>query len=109
MKLSSLIAGAFGILGFVLSVLAGLGVGNSIEATLLRGMICSAVCYMVGYIVGLMAQQVSAEHARHVAKLVAEQDARDDQVRADEEAAKTAEIDAAQAAMPASTPNPAGS
>ena len=61
LKLASLIAGAFGILGLVLSILAGLAVSNSVESILIHSLVCGLVCYLVGYGVGLIAQQVSRE------------------------------------------------
>jgi hypothetical protein len=87
MKLSAFIAGAFGVLGFVISIMAGLGAGNSVEATLLRGLLCAGICYVVGYFVGIMAQQVALEHAQHVAKVVAEEDRRREQEQAEQLAA----------------------
>jgi hypothetical protein len=95
-KLGPFIAGAFGTVGFGLSVLAGLGAGNTVEHILTTGLVWAGVCYAVGYAAGLIAQQVALEHARRVAQLVAEQDAK---AAAAGEAAKT---DAAGAAVPGS-------
>jgi len=75
-KLSSFIAGAFGTVGFGLSVLSGMLVDNTLEQVLANSLVCAVVCYVVGYVVGVIAQQVSQEHATHVAKMVAEQDAK---------------------------------
>jgi hypothetical protein len=75
MKLSAFIAGVFGVLGFALSILAGLIADNSIESILIKAILCAVMCYVVGYIVGMMAQQVSIEHAQKLAKRVAESDA----------------------------------
>ncbi len=75
MKLNVFIAGVFGVLGFALSILAGLIADNSIDSILIKAILCAVICYVVGYIVGLMAQQVSIEHAQKLAKGVAESDA----------------------------------
>ncbi len=75
MKMSSFIAGVFGTLGFVLSMVAGIFADNPLETILLKAILCAVICYIIGYIVGLMAQQVSLEHAQGLAKRVAEQDA----------------------------------
>src|ERR1035437_7966561 len=98
MKLSSLIAGAFGIVGFVLSVFAGLLADNSLENILVKALICTVVCYIVGYLVGLIGQQVSAEHAVRLAKFVAEEDAAKEQK--DLEAAAAIESQNAQRTAP---------
>jgi hypothetical protein len=86
MKLSPFISGVFGTLGLALSFLAGIASGNSIESILYHGLLCAAICYVVGYCVGLVAQQVALEHARHVSKIVAQQDAKDEAQRLQEEA-----------------------
>ena len=91
MKLGAFIAGVFGTVGLGLSVLAGVFADNSVEAVLTRGLLSGVVCYAVGYGVGLIAQQVAFEHAGHVSKLVAEQDAADEAKRREEEAAKAAQ------------------
>jgi len=91
MKLTSLIAGAFGIVGFTLSLFAGLLVDNPVATILFKALIWAAVCYVVGYFVGLIAQQVSAEHAQSLAKRVAESDAARETKDAEELAAKEAE------------------
>jgi hypothetical protein len=75
MKLSAFIAGVFGVLGFALSILAGLIADNSIDSILIKAIFCAVICYVVGYIVGMMAQQVSIEHAQKLAKRVADSDA----------------------------------
>jgi uncharacterized membrane protein len=70
MKLSAFIAGVFGVLGFALSILAGLIADNSIDSILIKAIFCAVICYVVGYIVGMM-----AEHAQKLAKRVADSDA----------------------------------
>jgi len=112
MKLGSFLSGVFGTVGFGLSLLAGVFTGNSVEAVLTRGLCSGAVCAAVGFVVGLIAQQVALEHARHVSKIVAEQDAADEAKRLEEEAsreaqaAENAESHAAPAASTASPPAP---
>src|ERR1700690_3076574 len=91
MKLGAFISGVFGTVGFGLSVLAGVFTGNSVEAVLTRGLLSGAVCYAVGYAVGIIAQQVALEHAGHVSKLVAEQDAADEAKRLEDEATRAAQ------------------
>src|SRR4051812_42603201 len=92
-KLGSFISGVFGTVGFVLSILAGLASGNTIESILTRGLLCAGICYAVGYCVGMIAQQVAMEHAKHVTDLVAAEDSRveardrEEQARLDSEAA----------------------
>jgi hypothetical protein len=91
MKLTSLIAGAFGIVGFALSLIAGVLIDNPVTTILFKALLWAAVCYAVGYFVGLIAQQVSAEHAQSLAKRVAESDAAQETKDAEERAAKEAE------------------
>ena len=91
MKLTSLIAGVFGIVGFVLSLCAGVLIDNPINTILFKALIWAAVCYAVGYFVGMIAQQVSTEHAQSLAKRVAESDAAQETKDAEERAAKEAE------------------
>lgn len=93
MKLNSFIAGIFGIVGFVLSIMAGLLVDNPIVTILFHALIWAGVCYIAGYIVGGVAQQVSTEHAAALAKRVAESDAARE-TREAEERAKRAEDEA---------------
>jgi len=90
-KLNSFIAGVFGIVGFGLSMLAGVGAGNTVEGILTRSLISAVICYVVGYFVGLIAQQVAAEHAHHVAKMVAEADATKEAAQAEAQAQLDAE------------------
>ena len=108
MKLGPFISGVFGTVGFGLSVLAGLCAGNSVEGVLWRALICGTVCYAVGYGVGLIAQQVSLEYAAHISKVVAAQDAAEEVLRLEEEAAaKAAEAARAEAAVAAAPMAPA--
>ena len=93
MKLGAFIAGTFGILGFVLSVMAGLIVDNPADTILLHGMLWGGVCYVVGYIVGGVAQQVSSEYAVSLAKKVAEADAAKDAREAEERAQLAADAE----------------
>jgi hypothetical protein len=79
MKLGPFISGVFGTVGFTVSVLAGIETGNSIESVLTRGLLSAGICYGVGYFVGLIAQQVALEHAHHVSKVVAAEDAAKEQ------------------------------
>jgi hypothetical protein len=92
-KLGPFIAGTFGIVGFALSVLAGLIADNAFESILIRAVICAVACYIIGYVVGLMAQQVSVEHAHRLSKQVADADAAEELKAA--ELAAAAENDAA--------------
>src|SRR5579884_1207639 len=91
MKLSAFLAGAFGIVGFVLSLFAGLLVDNPVDTILFKGLMWAAICYAVGYFVGLIAQQVSLEHAQAIAKRVAEADADKERQEAEERARLDAE------------------
>jgi hypothetical protein len=102
MKLSGFIAGIFGIVGFVLSVAAGLLVDNPLATILYKALLWAGICYVVGYIVGAVAQQVSAEHAAALARKVAEADAAQE-ARELEERAKMAEAAAANNKMNAET------
>lgn len=104
MKLGTFISCVFGVLGFGLSVLAGISAGNSVESVLTRGLLSAAVCYAVGYFVGLMAQQVALEHASRVSKVIAEQDKAAEDKRLREQAEQDQQN--AQAAAEASA-NPA--
>jgi hypothetical protein len=98
MKLSPFIAGVFGTLGLALSFLAGIASDNTVETILYHGLLSAVICYLVGYGVGLIAQQVALEHARHISKLVAEEDARDEAQRLQEEADRRAQAASADAA-----------
>ena len=91
MKLGSFLSGVFGTVGFGLSLLAGVSAGNTVESVLTHGLVSGAICYMVGYGVGLVAQQVALEHAGHISKAVAAQDAAEENKRVEEEAAREAE------------------
>jgi hypothetical protein len=91
MKLSSFIAGTFGVITFVISIFAGLMADNSMESILLTAIMFAAICYVIGYGVGLAGQQVSAEHSKKLAKRVADQDAAEEQKRLEKEAALEAE------------------
>src|ERR1035437_3600479 len=91
MKLSSLIAAAFGIPGFVVSVLAGLFADNSIESILIKALACTVLCYVVGYFVGLIGQQVSVEHALRMAMQVSEKDKAEEQQQLEAAAARESE------------------
>lgn len=74
MNLPPFVAGVFGVVGFVVSVLAGLMADNPFEKILLRAMLAAVCCYIVGYIVGFIAGAVSREHAVALSKKVAEAD-----------------------------------
>jgi hypothetical protein len=88
MKLSAFIAGVFGIIGFVLSTIAGLLVDNPVATILANALLWAGICYVVGYIVGAVAQQVSTEHAAALAKRVAESDAARETREAEERATR---------------------
>ena len=70
MRLSQFIAGCFGIIGFVLAILAGLYAANDFSSILIRALLTSVACYVVGYVVGMMAQHVADEHAQRLAEQV---------------------------------------
>jgi hypothetical protein len=91
MKLTPFIAGTFGTIGFVLSLLAGMVADNEVEAILTRAMMFAVVCYVVGYGVGVVAERVSAEHAMQLAKKVAAEDAAEETARLEREAEAEAE------------------
>ena len=105
MRLGAFISGVFGTVGFGMSVLTGIGPGNSIESVLTRGLLSAGICYGVGYLVGLIAQQVALEHAHHVSTMVAADDAKKD--AREREAALEQVAESAQAA--AAQPPPAAS
>ena len=90
MKLNTFIAGIFGIVGFVLSIMAGLLVDNPIVTILFNALIWAGICYIAGYIVGGIAQQVSTEHAAALAKRVAEADSARETREAEERANRDA-------------------
>ena len=108
MKLGSFLGGVFGTVGFGLSVLAGVLADNSVESVLIHGLLSGAVCYVVGYGVGLVAQQVALEHARHLSKAVAAQDAAEAAKRQEEAAANEAQIAESAAAAGTAPGAPAG-
>ncbi|HUO09993.1 MAG TPA: hypothetical protein VM008_16935 [Phycisphaerae bacterium] len=91
MKLSSFIAGTFGIVGFVLSMVSGLIVDNPVTTIVYNALIWATICYVIGYIVGAVAQQVSSEHAAALAKRVADADAAKEAEQAEEQAKIAAE------------------
>ncbi len=95
MNLSALIAGAFGVMGFVLSVFAGIAANNPMEVILSRSILWAIACYVIGYLVGMMAGQVASEHAAKLARTVADTDAAAESARA-AKAAEDAENAAAQ-------------
>jgi len=106
MKLAPFISGVFGTLGFGLSVLAGVGAGNATDAILTHALMSAAICYTVGYFAGIIAQQVAFEHAAHISRIIATQDADaetqrlEEQAKQDAEAAANAETTAAAIAAP---------
>ena len=103
MNLSQFIAGCFGIMGLVLSIIAGLYADNAFTSILSKGLLAAFICYIVGYLVGSVAQHVADEHAQLIADKVAKFDA--------EEAAKKqaeAEAKAAQESLDAVTAVPEG-
>jgi hypothetical protein len=103
-KLGPFIAGVFGTVGFVLSIVSGVMSGNTVELILKRGVLCALGCYVVGYLAGIVAQQVAVEHARHVTEQVAAEDAR--QAAAERE--KQAQLEAEAAAANARADEPVG-
>ena len=76
MQLKMFIAGCFGIVGFVASLLAGLYVDNPTSNILMRALMALVLCYVVGYIVGLIAQFIAREHSQRIAAKVEELDAK---------------------------------
>jgi|GEM_PF-3848589 len=72
------IAGALGLTGFTIAIIAGMSVGNDASAVLTTAMLCMFGCYIVGLLVGHMAHRVLQAHveeyrashpvAGHVAK-----------------------------------------
>jgi hypothetical protein len=104
MKLSVLIAGIFGTVGFVVSVLAGLMADNTFDSILLKALLSSGICYAVGYMAGSIGQVVTHEHAGDLAKRVAEHDKK---VAAEkEEAERKAAAEAIEAAAVAHNTSP---
>jgi hypothetical protein len=75
MRLSQFISGCFGIVGFVVSTIAGLYADNSFNSVLLHAILAAVLCYFLGWVIGLMAQATAAEQARHIADKVAALDA----------------------------------
>lgn len=93
MKLNLIVAAIFAIVGFVLSVIAGLLADNTVETILWKAILCSGLCYLVGYAIGLFGQVIAQEHAATLARKVAEHDAREAAAKEEadrEEAAKEA-------------------
>ena len=104
MRLGPFVAGAFGIVGFVLSTAAGLVADNGFEGILLKAMLSAVVCYVIGYLVGLIGEQVSREHAAAICKKVAESEAAIEKAKQDKQAADAAEVASANAASVAAAP-----
>jgi len=105
MKLGTFISGAFGTLGFGLSVLAGLSSANSVESILTRGLLSAGVCYAVGYCVGVIAQQVALEHANHISAIVAKQDKAEEDKRLQDQADQDAQMASEAASAAPATPS----
>jgi hypothetical protein len=75
MKTTQFIAGCFGILGFMVSILAGLHADNGFDTIIVRAIGAAAGCYLLGYVIGVMAGSVAQEHAQRLAARVAETEA----------------------------------
>lgn len=86
MKLSQFIAGCFGTVGFVVSILAGMFADNSFNTILTHAMLAAGACYVIGYIAGAIAQHAAIEHAQVIADKVAKKDAEEAARKAEEEA-----------------------
>lgn len=93
-------AGCFGIVGFTISILAGMYADNGFAAIIGKAMLAMVVCYVVGWMVGSIGQYVAAEQAQRIAAQVAVEDAEAAAKKRAEAAAKaereaTAEVVAA--------------
>jgi hypothetical protein len=59
---SKLIATAFGLCGFAVAIIAGLGAGNSASKVLATALVCMVVCQLTGLAAGAVGQHVISEH-----------------------------------------------
>lgn len=91
MRLNQFIAGCFGTVGFVVSILAGLYANNTFEAILTRAILATIACYIVGLVIGLMGQAAATEQAQRIADIVAKEDAEEEAQRLAKEEADDAE------------------
>src|SRR5580704_14377699 len=89
MKLNQFIAGCFGIVGFILSIVAGLHADNGFNTIVIRALLMAGGCYIIGYAVGVISNFIVQEHAQRIAAKVAEQDAAERNEKEKEPAGKT--------------------
>lgn len=99
MRLTHFLAGSFGVMGFVISIAAGLIADNSFEVILLRALLAAVVCYSMGYVVGLIAQAAAKEQAQLIASKVAKQDAEEEARRLAKEQEEAEQLNEALAAQ----------
>src|SRR5690606_20690399 len=59
---SKLIATVFGLCGFAVAILAGLGAGNSAPQVLGTALVCMVVCQLTGLAAGAVGERVVNEH-----------------------------------------------
>jgi hypothetical protein len=59
---SRLIATAFGLCGFAVAIIAGLGAGNSASRVLATALVCMIVCQVTGLAAGAVGERVINEH-----------------------------------------------
>ncbi|MEI8194441.1 MAG: hypothetical protein WCI73_00885 [Phycisphaerae bacterium] len=108
MRLNQFIAGCFGTVGFVVSILAGLYANNTFDAILTRAILATIACYVIGLLVGLMGQAAATEQAQRIADIVAQEDAEEEAKRlSDEQAADAEQAATEQAATVAAAPSEA--
>jgi hypothetical protein len=92
MKLNTLIAGCMGLIGFAVSLLAGVQANNPLGVILSHALLASLGCCVIGYIAGMMANSVAGEHATRLAADVAKKDAEAKAKRQAEDAERAARM-----------------
>ena len=61
---TKLVACVTALTAFVVAAIAGMGVGNTAETTLLRAILAMFVCYFAGLPLGLICDMVVEEHVK---------------------------------------------
>jgi hypothetical protein len=59
---TKIVAGILALSAFAVAAIAGLGVGNSAEVTLMRAMLAMFICYFAGLPLGKICEHVIQEH-----------------------------------------------
>lgn len=95
MNLSGFIGACMGLVGFTVSVIAGMQADNDFSTVMFRALVASFGCYVVGYVVGMMASFVATEHAAKLADEVSKRDAAEKAKREQEMAELAARLQSA--------------